>query len=81
MDLPGLAVNIAGVSILLSAHVVVIDEEALHSEVLTAVHDTITRHFKIAHVTLRIERPGWRECESHLHKHSLRLIHTLRGIE
>jgi cobalt-zinc-cadmium efflux system protein len=49
----------------MSAHVVVVDD-TMHNEVLSAVHDTLTKNFKIAHVTVQIERIGWRECESHL---------------
>ena len=49
----------------MSAHVVVMDD-SLHSEVLSALHDTITRNFKISHVTVQLEREGWKECEAHL---------------
>lgn len=49
----------------MSAHVVVIDDR-LHNEVLTAVHDTVTHGFKISHVTVQLEREGWKDCESHL---------------
>lgn len=49
----------------MSAHVVVVDA-AMHGEALSAVHDVITKQFPIAHVTVQIERAGWRECEAHL---------------
>ena len=49
----------------LSAHVVVADS-ARHGEVLSAVHDVITQQFPIVHVTIQIEKVGWRECEAHL---------------
>lgn len=49
----------------MSAHVVIL-EETMHDEVLSAVHDLITRDFRIAHVTVQLEKPGWRECELHL---------------
>lgn len=49
----------------MSAHVVVLDS-AVHAEVLTAVHDVLTKQFPIAHVTVQIEKAGWRECEAHL---------------
>lgn len=49
----------------MSGHVVVIDDK-LHNEVLSAVHDTLTHRFKIAHVTVQIECDGWRDCEAHL---------------
>jgi len=49
----------------MSAHVVVVDT-TVHDAVLTAVHDTITSNFDIAHVTVQIENSGWRECETHL---------------
>lgn len=49
----------------MSAHVVVVDT-SVHDAVLTAVHDTITSNFDIAHVTVQIENSGWRECEAHL---------------
>jgi len=49
----------------LSAHVVVADS-ARHGEVLSAVHDVITQQFPIVHVTIQIEKAGWRECEAHL---------------
>ena len=50
----------------MSAHVVVVLDPAMHAEVLSAVHDTITKNFPIAHVTIQIEKAGWRECEAHL---------------
>lgn len=49
----------------MSVHVVIIDD-ALHNDVLSAVHETVTRNFKIAHVTVQVEREGWKDCESHL---------------
>lgn len=49
----------------MSAHVVVVDA-SLHAEVLGAVHDVITKNFPIAHVTVQIEKAGWRDCEAHL---------------
>lgn len=49
----------------MSAHVVLVDP-ARHAEVLSAVHDLITRNFPIAHVTVQLEMVGWRECEAHL---------------
>jgi cobalt-zinc-cadmium efflux system protein len=49
----------------MSAHVVVIDP-AMHGEVLSAVHDVITKNFPIEHVTVQVERIGWRDCEAHL---------------
>lgn len=49
----------------MSAHVVIVDD-VLHNEVLSTVHETITKNFNIDHVTVQIERIGWRDCESHL---------------
>lgn len=49
----------------MSAHVVIIDD-SLHDVLLSAVHDTITSYFKIAHVTVQLEQEGWKDCESHL---------------
>ena len=49
----------------MSAHVVIV-HDSMHNEVLTAIHDVITENFNIAHVTVQIERIGWRECEAHL---------------
>lgn len=49
----------------MSAHMVIVDDR-MHNEVLSTVHEVITGNFKIAHVTVQIERVGWRECESHL---------------
>lgn len=49
----------------MSAHVVVVDT-SMHDEVLTAVHDLLTKNFPIAHVTVQIENAGWRDCEAHL---------------
>ena len=49
----------------MSAHVVIVDD-TMHNEVLDAVHDVVTKNFRIAHVTVQIERVGWRECEAHL---------------
>ena len=49
----------------MSAHVVVVDT-AMYDEVLSAVHDVITRSFPVKHVTVQIENGGWRECEAHL---------------
>lgn len=49
----------------MSAHVVIIDD-SLHNEVLSALHDTVTSNFKIAHVTVQLEREGWKDCEAHL---------------
>jgi len=49
----------------MSAHVVIVDD-TMHNEVLDAVHNVVTTNFKIAHVTVQIERVGWRECEAHL---------------
>ena len=30
------------------------------------VHDTITHNFNISHVTVQLEREGWKDCEAHL---------------
>lgn len=49
----------------MSAHVVIIDDDR-HNELLSALHETITTNFPIHHVTVQLEREGWRECESHL---------------
>jgi len=49
----------------MSAHVVVTDA-SMHNQVLSALHDSLTKNQRIAHVTIQIEREGWRECESHL---------------
>ena len=49
----------------MSAHVVFVDVAA-HDAVLSAVHDLVTREFRIGHVTVQIERRGWKECEAHL---------------
>lgn len=49
----------------MSAHVVIIDD-GLHNELLSAVHETITTNFKIQHVTVQLEREGWKDCEAHL---------------
>lgn len=49
----------------MSAHVVVIDPSP-HDVVLSAAHDAVTTTFPIEHVTVQIERIGWRECEAHL---------------
>ncbi|HJQ40324.1 MAG TPA: cation diffusion facilitator family transporter [Thermoanaerobaculia bacterium] len=49
----------------MSAHVVVIDT-SMSDAVLRAVHETITKNFKIEHVTVQIESVGWGECEAHL---------------
>ena len=49
----------------MSAHVVIVND-SMHDEVLTAVHEVVTQNFAIAHVTVQIERAGWRDCEAHL---------------
>lgn len=49
----------------MSAHVVVTDLTT-QTTVLSALHDTLTKSHRIAHVTIQIEQVGWRECESHL---------------
>ncbi len=49
----------------MSAHVVIIDD-SLHDILLSAVHDTITSNFRITHVTVQLEREGWKDCEAHL---------------
>ena len=49
----------------MSAHVVFVDT-SMYDRVLTTVHDLCTRDFKIGHVTVQIEKQGWKECESHL---------------
>lgn len=49
----------------MSAHVVILDD-SLHDALLSAVHDTIRSNFKIAHVTVQLEREGWKDCEAHL---------------
>lgn len=49
----------------MSAHVV-IDDPLMHDQTLSAVHDLLTKNFPILHVTVQIERVGWRECEAHL---------------
>lgn len=49
----------------MSAHVVII-ADSLHDDLLSAVHDTVTHNFKIAHVTVQLENEGWKDCESHL---------------
>jgi cobalt-zinc-cadmium efflux system protein len=48
----------------MSAHLVIIDD-GLHNETLSAAHETLTFEFRIAHATVQIECDGWRECESH----------------
>lgn len=49
----------------MSAHVVVADTSR-HDEVLTTVHEVVTKNFPIEHLTVQIERVGWRDCEAHL---------------
>lgn len=49
----------------LSVHVVLADG-ALHAGVLAAVQQRVTADFKIAHVTVQVEAPGWEEAETHL---------------
>jgi cobalt-zinc-cadmium efflux system protein len=49
----------------MSAHVVFVDASS-YDGVLSAVHDLVTHDFKIGHVTVQIEKRGWRECEAHL---------------
>lgn len=49
----------------MSAHLVVIDDR-LHNDILTAAHETLAHDFKIAHATVQIECDGWRDCEGHL---------------
>jgi len=49
----------------MSAHVVIMDDN-LHDLLLSAVHETVTENFKIAHVTVQLENADWRDCESHL---------------
>jgi cobalt-zinc-cadmium efflux system protein len=49
----------------MSAHVVFV-EAAAHDAVLSAVHELVTREFSIGHVTVQIEKRGWKECEAHL---------------
>ncbi len=49
----------------MSAHVVFV-EAAVHDVVLSAAHDLVIRDFKIGHVTVQIEKLGWKECEAHL---------------
>lgn len=49
----------------MSAHVVFVDT-AMHDAVLSAVHDLCNREFKIGHVTVQVEKQGWKECEAHL---------------
>lgn len=49
----------------MSAHVVT-GSEASHDRILSAVHDQVTSNFKISHVTVQLERKGWKDCEAHL---------------
>ena len=49
----------------LSVHVVFADG-ASQNNVLAAVHQRVTADFKIAHVTVQVEVPGWEESETHL---------------
>ena len=49
----------------LSVHVVVTDG-ASHTDVLNAIHVTITKSFKIGHITVQTEPPGWESSETHL---------------
>lgn len=49
----------------MSVHVLLADG-ASHEALLKAVQQRITADFKIAHVTVQIEPPGWEESETHL---------------
>lgn len=49
----------------LSVHVVVADG-ASHTDFLNAIHVTITKNFKIGHITVQTEVPGWESTETHL---------------
>lgn len=49
----------------MSAHVVLSDE-GTHEGVLTAVQNRVSRDFRIAHVTVQVELPGFAEAEMHL---------------
>jgi len=49
----------------LSIHVVVA-EGASHADVLNAIHVTITKSFKVGHITVQTEPPGWEAAETHL---------------
>ena len=50
----------------LSVHVV-LDEAAEGGEVLSAVHDRVTKGFGIAHATVQVEPPGWQGDRCDLH--------------
>lgn len=49
----------------MSAHVVCADAKP-RDELLTLVHDCVTKRFAIQHVTIQIESPGWEQTETHL---------------
>lgn len=49
----------------MSAHAVLADG-ASHNDVLLAIHAAVTSDFKIGHVTVQIEPPGWEKAETHL---------------
>lgn len=49
----------------LSAHVVLADGTS-HDALLKAIQQRVTADFKIAHVTVQVEPPGWGESETHL---------------
>lgn len=49
----------------LSAHVVV-GQDAVYADVLSAARDRVVSYHKIAHVTLQIEPVGWEQMETHL---------------
>ena len=49
----------------MSVHVAVA-EGTSHTNVLNAIHETIRMDFKIGHITVQIETPGWEASETHL---------------
>jgi len=49
----------------MSAHAV-LEEGATYTDVLAAIHVAVTNGFKISHVTIQIEPPGWQHDETHL---------------
>jgi hypothetical protein len=40
--------------------------DAVDDDVLRRLHETITASFRIAHVTIQLESPGWEQRETHL---------------
>ena len=49
----------------MSAHVVIMND-SLHDVILSGVHETVTKNFNVAHMTVQLENEGWRDCEAHL---------------